>query len=104
MLQGQIGVGQRLGLDALGRIHNEQRALAGSQRTGYFVIEVYVARGVDQVHAVGLAVQGLILHQDRVGFDGDAPFPLQIHIVQQLVLHLPVGDCMAFLHQPVYAR
>ena len=28
----------------------------------------------------------------RAGFDGDAPLPFQIHVVEELLLHLPRFD------------
>ena len=46
---GEIGVGQRLGLDALRGIHDEHGALAGGQRPGDLVVEVHMARRVDEV-------------------------------------------------------
>ena len=49
VVDGQIRVGQRLGLDALGGVHDKDRALAGCQAPGDFVVEVHVAWRVDQV-------------------------------------------------------
>jgi hypothetical protein len=54
----QVGVGQGLGLDPLGGVDQEQRPLAGGQRTRDLVGEVDVAGGVDEVEHVGLAVGG----------------------------------------------
>ena len=51
VLEGQVQVGQRLGLDALRRVDQQHRALAGGQRPGHLVGEVDVAGGVDQVAA-----------------------------------------------------
>ena len=53
----EIGVGQRLRLDALRRVDEQQRAFAGGQRARDFVAEVDVAGRVDQVEDVGLAVR-----------------------------------------------
>ena len=55
-LDGRVGVGDRLRLDALGGVDDQQRALAGGQAARDLVGEVHVARGVDQVQVVGLAV------------------------------------------------
>ena len=60
-----------------------------------------MSRGVDKVQGVCLPVLGLIAEGDGPGLDGDAPLPLQIHVVQQLTLHLPLGDGAAGLQQPV---
>ena len=43
----QIGIGQCLGLDTLGRVHHEQRAFAGRERTRHLVAEVDVPGSVD---------------------------------------------------------
>ena len=43
-VHGQVRVGEGLRLDALGRVHHQQRALAGGQRSGDLVGEVHVAR------------------------------------------------------------
>ena len=52
VLDGQVDVGQRLRLDALGRVDHQQRALAGRQRARHLVGEVDVAGRVDQVELV----------------------------------------------------
>ena len=49
-----VGIGERLRLDALGGIDQEDRALAGAQGPADLVGEVDVARRVDQVELVGL--------------------------------------------------
>ena len=101
VVQGQIGVGQRLSLDALAGVHHQHSPLAGGQGPADLVVEVHVARRVDQVQGVCLPVLGLIAEGDGPGLDGDAPLPLQVHVVQQLALHLPLGDGAAGLQQPV---
>ena len=40
----KIGVGQRLGLDALGGVHHQNGPFAGRQGTGDLVVEVHMAR------------------------------------------------------------
>ena len=50
----EVGVGQRLGLNPLGGVHHQHRPLAGGQRPGDLVVEVDVAGGVDQVELVDL--------------------------------------------------
>ncbi len=91
VVDGQVGVGQRLRLHALAGIHHQQRALARGQRARDFVAEVHVAGRVDQVELVGVAVVGLVHHAHGVGLDGDAALALQIHVVQNLGLHLAAG-------------
>ena len=47
-----------------------------------------MARGVDQVEHVVLAVRGAVVHADRLQLDGDAALALQVHRVEDLVVHL----------------
>ena len=56
LAQREVDVGERLGLDALGRVDDEDRALAGLQAAADLVGEVDVAGRVDEVEPVGLAV------------------------------------------------
>ena len=51
----EVRVRERLRLDALGRIDQEQRSFAGGQRPGDLVPEIDVARRVDQVEDVLVA-------------------------------------------------
>ena len=88
VVQGQIGIGQRLGLHPLGGVHHQHRPLAGGQGAAHFVVEVHMAGGVDEVEAVGLPVLGGVVHADGPGLDGDAPLLFQLHVVQELGFHL----------------
>ena len=101
MLDSQIGVGKCLSLNALGGVYYQQCALTGSQRTGDFVVKVDVSRSVDEVEFIGVAILGSIFHLDGTGLDGDAAFPLQLHVVQQLVLHLTQRDGLGFFQDAV---
>ena len=47
-----------------------------------------MARGVDQVELVLLAAAGAIVHAHRLRLDRDPLLALQLHLVQQLILHL----------------
>ena len=100
VLHGQVQVGQCLGLDALRRVHQQDRALAGRQRTGHLVGEVHVAGRVDHVQAVGGAVD-FPGHAHGLGLDGDAAFALDVHPVQVLGLHVPLLDDTGQLQHPV---
>ena len=101
VVDGQIHVGQGLGFDALGGVHHQHRPLAGLQRPGDLVGEVHVARGVDEVEHVLIPVLGGIEHAHGGGLDGDAPLPLDVHGVQKLGLHVPLGYGVGELHHPV---
>ena len=101
LVHGEVGVGQRLGLDALGGVHHQHRALAGAEAAGDLIVEVHMARRVDEVQGIGLPVVGGVAQLDGAGLDGDAPLPLQVHGVEDLVLHLPGLDGVARLQEPV---
>ena len=87
VFQRHVGVGQRLGLDALGGVHHQDRAFAGGQAAADFIGKVYVARRVDEVELVDLAVFGGVVHGHGAGLDGDAALTLDVHVVKDLVLH-----------------
>ena len=87
----QIGIGDGLCLDALGRVDQEDRPLAGRQAAGNLVVEVDVAGRVDQVELVDLAVERVI-DRDGAGLDGDSALALEIHVVEQLLAKLALGD------------
>ena len=88
VLDREVGVGQRLRLDALRRVDEQQRALARGERPRHLVGEVDVPGRVDQVEDVVLAVVGVVGQPDRVRLDGDAALALEVHAVEDLRLHL----------------
>ena len=100
-VDGLVDVGERLGLDALGGVDHEERAFDGAHGAGDLVGEVDVAGGVDEVEDVGLAVLGGVVDADGVGLDGDAALALDVHRVEELLLHVAVGDGPGRLDQPV---
>ena len=103
-IDGEVGIAERLRLDALRRVHDQQRTLARGERARDFVIEVHMPGRVDQVHLIGLAVVRLVFHAHRARLDRDAALALEIHIVQQLFLHLALGHGLALLEQAVGQR
>ena len=58
LAQREVDVGERLGLDALGRVDDEDRALARLEAVADLVGEVDVTGRVDEVEAVDQAVAG----------------------------------------------
>ena len=96
-----VTVGHGLCFHPLRRIHHQQRAFAGRERTRYFIGEVHMSRGVYQVEIVDLAVARLVLQCSGLCLDGDAALTLQIHGVQHLRLHLAVGEASAELDDAV---
>ena len=103
-LEREVDVGDRLRLDALRRVDDEERALARRERARDLVAEVDVARRVDQVEDVLLAVLRRVAHPRAVELDRDPALALDVHRVAHLVLHLAVGERPRLLQQPVRQR
>ena len=93
-------VGDRLGLDPLRGVHDEERALARGERARDLVGEVHVPGGVDEVELVGLAVPRGVEQAHRRHLDRDAPLALDVHRVEHLLLRGP-PDGPAPLDEPV---
>src|ERR1700730_1602161 len=93
--------GERLRLNALRSIHYQDCPFASSKRPRYLVSEVDVARGVDEVQLVGFAVPRRVGHPDRLELDGDAALALEIHAVEDLILHIALADRARELEQAV---
>ncbi len=99
-----VDICQRLRLDALAGVDDEQRALAGGKAARDLVGEVDVARRVHQVERVGLAVLGLVLQPHRLRLDGDAALALDIHRVEDLLGHLAIAERPRRLDEAVRER
>ena len=104
VVDGEIAVRERLRLDTLRRIHDENRALARRETARDFVAEVDVPRRVDEVEGVLLPVLGLVLERDRARLDRDATLALEIHVVEHLLVHIALLDGTRHLQQPVRQR
>ena len=100
-LDGVVNVGQRLGLDALGAVNDEQRTFDGAHGAGDLVGEIDVTGGVDEVEDIGFAVFRMIVDADGVGLDGDAAFAFDIHAVEHLRLHIPFGHRIGGLDKAI---
>ena len=101
VVQRQIHVGQGLGFHALAGIHHQQRPFTGLQAAAHLIGEVHVARRIDQVEDVLLPIGRRVIHPGGLKLDRDSPLPLQVHVVQELVLHVPVGHGARVLQQAV---
>ena len=104
LLHRGVAVGHRLRLHALGRIHHQQRALAGGQRAADLVAEVDVARRVDEVQEVGLPVLGRVRQGDGLRLDGDPALALDRIVVEHLRFHLALAQPAAQLDDAVGER
>jgi hypothetical protein len=63
-----------------------------------------VAGGIDQVDLVFLIVLRRVIHAHCGGFDRDAFFALEVHVVEHLRGHITVGDGACQLQQAVCER
>ena len=101
--QSQVQVGQRLRLDALRGVHQQDRPLARGQAAGDLIGEVHMARGVDEVEHVLLVVAGPG-QPDGLALDRDAALALDVHPVQVLRTHLASLHHAGELKHPVGQR
>ncbi len=92
MVEREVGIGEGLGLNALGGIDYEQCAFAGLQTAGNFIGEIDVAGRVDQVELIPVAVVGFVIEADGVGFDGDTALALEVHRVEHLGHHFALRE------------
>lgn len=63
-----------------------------------------MARGVDNIKLVGIAIICNILQRNALGFNRDPSFPLDIHRVKNLISHLPISQPTAHLYKPISQR
>ena len=99
-----IDVRQRLRLDALARIDDQQRTLAGGERAVNLVSEVDVAGRVDQIEHIVLAVACPVIKANGLCLDGDAALALDVHGIEHLLLHFARFQPAGELNQPVGKR
>ena len=92
VVKGEINISEGLRLNTLGRIDNEHSPVAGCERARHFIIKVDMARRVDQVEDIFLPVVRPVDRPDRLGLDRDPALPLEIHVVEDLLLHLTLGQ------------
>src|SRR5260370_26651696 len=59
---------------------------------------------IDQVQLVFLTIVRGVLHTHGMSLDGDATLPLQVHRIQDLLVHLPLGKRSGQLQQTVRER
>ena len=103
-VDGEVGVGDGLRLDALRGVDDQQRALAGGERARDLVGEVDVARRVDQLQLVGLAVLRVEEDAHRLGLDRDPALALEVHRVEHLRAHRARVDRVRGLEDAVGQR
>ena len=99
-----IDIGERLRLDPLARVDDQERALASGERSRHLVSEVDMAGRVHEVEDIKLAVVGPVFEPDRLSLDGDAALALDVHGIEHLLDHLALGDRPRLLDEPVGER
>ena len=99
-----VDVGQRLRLNPLRSVHDQQRALARSQRARHLIGEIDVAGRVHQVENVGLPIQRRVFEAHSLRLDGDAALALDVHRVEHLLHHFARGHRARRLDQAVGQR
>ena len=63
-----------------------------------------MSRRVDQVQLIVPPVTGPVGQRDALGLDGDAALAFQVHGIQHLVRHLPLGQAAADLNKAISQR
>ena len=59
---------------------------------------------IDEVEHIFLTIRRLVVHAGGLELDRDPPFPLQLHVVEELLLHIPIGHSAGVLQQTVSQR
>ena len=95
----EVRVRERLRLDALRRVDDEQRALARLQRARHLVREIDVAGRVDEIELV--PAPG---HAHRLRLDRDPALSLELHRVEELLAHVALRDGPGQLEDAIRER
>jgi len=94
----------RVWASSLTGVDQQQGPLAGGQGPRDLIGEIDMPRGVDQVEKIAPAVLPRVGEADRLAFDGDPAFALDVHGVQDLVLELPVRNDVGGLDETIGKR
>ena len=92
MIDSHINICKSLSLNALCGIYYKNCPLTGSQRTGNLVIKVNMSRSIYQVKDVLLTILRLINDTNSLRLNGYASLSLYVHIIENLSLHLTLGE------------
>jgi len=60
-----------------------------------------MARRIDEIQLISLTIRGAIGQTDRLRFNGDATFAFQVHCVEHLIGHFPIGQTMAGMDEAI---
>ena len=100
----EVGVRERLRLDALRGVHDEHGRLARRERPRDLVREVHVSGRVDEVQDVVRSVLGPVRQRDGARLDRDAALLLDRVVVEHLLGHLARGQRARDLEDPIGKR
>ena len=100
MLDGQVKVANGLGLNSLSGVYHQKGSLAGGDAAANLVAKVNVTRSVNEVEAILLTAEQVV-HLNGMALYGNAAFPLQIHVVEQLLHLLARRYALGFVEQAV---
>ena len=101
MLQCHINIGKSLCLNALCSIYYQNGSVAGCQTTGNFVVKVYMTWCIYKIKNIFFSVLGFIYDPDCLGLNSNTTLSLQIHIIQNLRLHLTLCKQTGLLYDSV---
>mmetsp|Transcript_65756 Transcript_65756/g.109246 ORF Transcript_65756/g.109246 Transcript_65756/m.109246 type:complete len:318 (-) Transcript_65756:312-1265(-) len=91
VLNGQEHIRDSLRLYTLRRIDNKQGPLARLERARHLISKIDMARSVNEVEHVALAIACEVVHTSSLELDGDATLALEFHVVKKLLLHFSAG-------------
>ncbi|MCY1166901.1 hypothetical protein D9M73_68530 [compost metagenome] len=99
-----VAVGNGLRFNTLACIDNQQRAFTCRQRTAHFIREVNVARCVDQIEVVDLAIKCLVFERSGLCLDGYPTLFFNVHRVKHLRTHLAILQATTSLDESIRER
>ena len=88
----EVKIGEGLGFNALGGIHDQESAFASIESTADLVVEIDMPGSIDEVKFEIFAILSGVGHANRGGFDSDALLALEIHSIEHLLGHIPIRD------------
>ena len=100
----EMHIRDRLRLDALRGVDDEQRAFAGRERARNFIREIDVPRRIEQIEPVFFSRLRGVTHRDRVCLDRDPALAFEIHRIEQLILLVALVDCARPIEQSIRER
>ncbi len=101
---GQKSIRYSLRFDTLAGVDHEQGAFASRKGARHFIGKIDVAGRVDQIQLVCVSVFGVVMEANAFGFDGDATLALQVHGIEDLLVHFALRKRAGHFEQAVGER